>query len=89
MEDAPAGQPYIDLTLHGEAFCLFSTFYGLVQFYTSPEVYATIGTAPKNAGQHQLKNGNVRRLLDFQPVAPGCVFQVFLWITVQNQICIA
>ena len=43
----------------------------------------------KNAGQHQLKNGDVRRLLDFQPVAPGCVFQVFLWITVQNQICIA
>ena len=89
MEDAPAGQPYIDLTLHGEAFCLLSTFYGLVQFYTSPEVYATIGMAPKNAGQHQLKNGDVRRLLDFQPVAPGCVFQVFLWITVQNQICIA
>ena len=43
----------------------------------------------KNAGQHQLKNGDVRRLLDFQPVAPGCVFQVFLWITVQNQIGIA
>ena len=47
MEDAPAGQPYIDLTLHGEAFCLLSTFYGSVQIYTSPEIYTTIWMVSK------------------------------------------
>ena len=67
-----------------------STFYGSVQIYTSPEVYATIGMVSKK----MLDNTSSKMVLssihlDFQPVAPGCVFQVFLWITVQNQICIA
>ena len=42
----------------------------------------------KNAGQHQLKNGDVQRLLDFQLVAPSYVFQIFLRLTVQNQLSI-
>ena len=57
--------------------------------HLSGDLHDYLDGLPKNAGQHQLKNGDVRRLLDFQPVAPGCVFQVFLWITVQNQVCIA
>ena len=26
--------------------------------------------------------------LDFQPVAPGSIFQVFLRVTIENQVCI-
>ena len=67
-----------------------STFYGSVQFYTSPDVYATIGMVSKkmldNSSSKTVMSGIC---LDFQPVAPGCVFQVFFRITVQNQIGIA
>ena len=67
-----------------------STFYGSVQFYTSPDVYATIGMVSKkmldNSSSKAVMSGIC---LDFQLVAPGCVFQVFFRITVQNQIGIA
>ena len=67
-----------------------STFYGSVQFYTSPEVYATIWMVskkmPDNTRSKTVMSGIC---LDFQPVAPGCVFQVFLRVTIQNQIRIA
>ena len=67
-----------------------SNFYGSVQFYTSPEVYATIGMVSKK----MLDNTSSKMVLssihlDFQPVVPGCIFQVFLRVTVQNQIGIA
>ena len=67
-----------------------STFYGLVQFYTSPEVYTTIGTVSKK----MLDNTSSKMVLssihlDFQPVAPGYGFQVFLRIAIQNQIRVA
>ena len=67
-----------------------STFYGLVQFYTSPEVYTTIGTVSKK----MLDNTSSKMVLssihlDFQPVAPSYVFQIFLRITIQNQIRVA
>ena len=67
-----------------------STFYGLVQFYTSPEVYTTIGTVSKK----MLDNTSSKMVLssihlDFQPVAPSYVFQIFLRIAIQNQVCIA
>ena len=67
-----------------------STFYGSVQFYTSPEVYTTIGTVSKK----MLDNTSSKMVLssihlDFQPVAPSYVFQIFLRIAIQNQICIA
>ena len=67
-----------------------STFYGLIQFYTSPDVYATIGMV----SQKMLDNSSSKTVisgvcLDFQLVAPGCAFQVFFRITVQNQIGIA
>ena len=67
-----------------------STFYGSVQFYTSPDVYATIGMVSKkmldNSSSKTVMSGVC---LDFQLVAPRCVFQVFFRITVQNQIGIA
>ena len=67
-----------------------STFYGSVQFYTSPDVYATIGMVSKkmldNSSSKTVMSGVC---LDFQLVAHGCVFQVFFRITVQNQIGIA
>ena len=67
-----------------------STFYGLIRFYTSPDVYATIGMVFKkmldNSSSKTVMSGVC---LDFQLVAPGCVFQVFFRITVQNQIGIA
>ena len=64
-----------------------STFYGSVQFYTSPEVYTTIGTVSKE----MLDNTSSKMVLssihlDFQPVAPSYVFQIFLRIAIQNQI---
>ena len=67
-----------------------STFYGSVQFYTSPEVYTTIGTVSKE----MLDNTSSKMVLssihlDFQPVAPSYVFQIFLRIAIQNQISIA
>ena len=67
-----------------------STFYGSVQFYTSPEVYTTIGTVSKK----MLDNTSSKMVLssihlDFQPVAPSYVFQIFLRIAIQNQVCIA
>ena len=67
-----------------------STFYGSVQFYTSPEVYTTIGTVSKE----MLDNTSSKMVLssihlDFQPVAPSRIFQVFFRIAIQNQICIA
>ena len=67
-----------------------STFYGSVQFYTSPEVYTTIGTVSKK----MLDNTSSKMVLssihlDFQPVAPSYVFQIFLRIAIQNQIGIA
>ena len=67
-----------------------STFYGSVQFYTSPEVYTTIGTVSKK----MLDNTSSKMVLssihlDFQPVAPSYVFQIFLWIAIQNQIRVA
>ena len=67
-----------------------STFYGSVQFYTSPEVYTTIGTVSKK----MLDNTSSKMVLssihlDFQPVAPSYVFQIFLRIAIQNQIDIA
>ena len=67
-----------------------SNFYGSVQFYTSPEVYATIGMVSKK----MLDNTSSKMVLssihlDFQPVAPGYVFQIFLRVTIQNQISIA
>ena len=73
----------------GRLFVYFLLFMDWFNFTPLRRFTQLLGWSPKNAGQHQLKNGEVRRLLDFQPVAPGCVFQVFLWITVQNQICIA
>ena len=67
-----------------------STFYGLVQFYTSPEVYATIWMVSKKMPDiTRSKTVMSGVCLDFQLVAPGCVFQVFFRITVQNQIGIA
>ena len=67
-----------------------STFCGLIRFYTSPDVYATIGMVFKkmldNSSSKTVMSGVC---LDFQLVAPGCVFQVFFRITVQNQIGIA
>ena len=39
----------------------------------------------KNAGQHQLKNGDVQRLLDFQLVASSHILQIFFRLTVQDQ----
>ena len=67
-----------------------SNFYGSVQFYTSPEVYATIGMVSKK----MLDNTSSKMVLssihlDFQPVAPVYIFQVFLRVSVQNQIGIA
>ena len=66
-----------------------SNFYGSVQFYTSPEVYATIGMV----SQKMLDNTSSKMVLssihlDFQPVAPSYIFQVFLRVAVQNQFCI-
>ena len=67
-----------------------SNFYGSVQFYTSPEVYATIGMVSKK----MLDNTSSKMVLssihlDFQPVAPSYIFQIFLRIAIQNQIGIA
>ena len=67
-----------------------SNFYGSVQFYTSPEVYATSGMVSKK----MLDNTSSKMVLssihlDFQPVAPSYIFQIFLRITIQNQIGIA
>ena len=64
-----------------------SNFYGSVQFYTSPEVYATIGMVSKK----MLDNTSSKMVLssihlDFQPVAPSYIFQIFLRIAIQNQI---
>ena len=69
-----------------------SNFYGSVQFYTSPEVYATIGMVSKK--KKMLDNTSSKMVLssihlDFQPVAPSYIFQIFLRIAVQNQVCIA
>ena len=66
-----------------------SNFYGSVQFYTSPEVYATIGMVSKK----MLDNTSSKMVLssihlDFQPVAPSYIFQIFLRITVQDQLSI-
>ena len=66
-----------------------SNFYGSVQFYTSPEVYATIGMVSKK----MLDNTSSKMVLssihlDFQPVAPSYIFQIFLRIAVQDQLCI-
>ena len=63
-----------------------SNFYGSVQFYTSPEVYATIGMVSKK----MLDNTSSKMVLssihlDFQPVAPGYVFQIPLRLAIQNQ----
>ena len=67
-----------------------STFYGSVQSYTSPEVYTTIGTVsqkmPDNTRSKTVMSGVC---LDFQPVAPSYVFQIFLRIAIQNQIRVA
>ena len=79
----------LTLPYTGRLFVYCLLFMGRFKFTPLRRFTQLLGWSPKNAGQHQLKNGDVRRLLDFQPVAPGCVFQVFLWITVQNQICIA
>ena len=62
----------------------------MVQSYTSPEVYTTIGTVSKK----MLDNTSSKMVLssihlDFQPVAPSYVFQIFLRIAIQNQVCIA
>ena len=78
------------IILHGEAFCLLSNFYGSVQFYTSPEVYTIIGTVSKE----MLDNTSSKMVLssihlDFQPVAPSYIFQIFLRIAIQNQIRVA
>ncbi len=67
-----------------------STFYASVQSYTSPEVYATIGMVSKK----MLENTSSKMVLssihlDFQPVAPGYVFQIFLRIAIQNHIRVA
>ena len=67
-----------------------SNFYGSVQFYTSPEVYATIGMVSKK----MLDNTSSKMVLssihlDFQPVAPSYIFQIFLRIAIQNQIRVA
>ena len=67
-----------------------SNFYGSVQFYTSPEVYATIGMVSKK----MLDNTSSKMVLssihlDFQPVAPSYILQILLWFAVQNQVCIA
>ena len=58
-------------------------------FYTSPEVYATIGMVSKK----MLDNTSSKMVLssihlDFQPVAPSYIFQIFLRIAIQNQIYI-
>ena len=67
-----------------------STFYGLVQFYTSPEVCTTIGMVSKKMLDiPRSKTVMSGVCLDFQLVAPGCVFQVFLRFAVQNQVRIA
>ena len=63
---------------------------GSVQFYTSPEVYATIGMVSKK----MLDNTSSKMVLssihlDFQPVAPSYIFQIFLRIAIQNQIRVA
>ena len=67
-----------------------STFYASVQSYTSPEVYTTIGTVsqkmPDNTRSKTVMSGVG---LDFQPVAPSYVFQIFLRIAIQNQIRVA
>ena len=67
-----------------------SNFYGSVQFYTSPEVYATLGMVSKK----MLDNTSSKMVLssihlDFQPVAPSYIFQIFLRIAIQNQIRVA
>ena len=69
-----------------------SNFYGSVQFYTSPEVYATIGMVSKK--KKMLDNTSSKMVLssihlDFQPVAPSYIFQIFLRIAIQNQIRVA
>ena len=43
----------------------------------------------KNAGQYQLKMVLSSIHLDFQPMAPSYVFQIFLRIAIQNQIRVA
>ena len=70
-----------------------SNFYGSVQFYTSPEVYATIGMVSKKKKKMLDITSSKMVLssihLDFQPVAPSYIFQIFLRIAIQNQIRVA
>ena len=62
----------------------------MLLFYTSPEIYTTIWMVSRK----MLDNTSSKMVLssihlDFQPVAPSYVFQIFLRIAIQNQIRVA
>ena len=62
----------------------------MLLFYTSPEIYTTIWMVSRK----MLDNTNSKMVLssihlDFQPVAPSYIFQIFLRIAIQNQISVA
>ena len=67
------------IILHGEAFFYFLLFMDRFNFYTSPEVYATIGMTPKKCWTTPAQNGIVQHT---SCLCPFCLTALLQWSVV-------